>query len=818
MDSERHLAGRRLPHASSLAHHIPDIEITEEIEIPLEAVTGQHIGPPPCDPRVSTVTSHTVVSNVNSGLTSAVQTSTYSRNAMQSIFPSSRSSASISDSHSVPMLVPPSQLLSRFLQRQCKKPSDTTAANSPLVSSRQSNSASQSSGQTGSALVSSGQSNSASQSGGQPGSASVSSGQSNSASQSSGDSGSTSLAASSTRVSSGQPKVFASIRERLQSSIPLYSVTGSSSSSGKVSHAQAIGIPKVTVIMSNHTGGSYTSQVSARGTNTSGRAGQASMMNHPVVSSTTVTVGANKCSNNSLIGIEDLSAILSSNVSASNISANTQANIGRPVSQPPGSSNCRTVDSCPRTTSPISTAINRNAACAMVGQAQLAMDVSSIANNELPPSVALNATATAELPPSVATNMSSILDNELPPPVARSTPTVVASTSSHSTLFENIFHNSNAVILGSRAIAGHHGQGRNYLQSFRSQPYWQNRSRYLALTVPRPYQNRNVDPLAPEPSAFPTEVASTTAVAEGLPMQNTGRDSAAMQRDQASSDTENELSAHLHGSGAYFMPIPESRRRPTSSASLGSSASLDGNTDPALARQFNISAESTDSLHGQINESDSSQGQRSESAHSQRSSSTAGLRSRSNSQDYEVELVVDQNENYTTNQNRYPNTHQNEEIVHRDHDSNNNSIHITVNTNSASNVSGQRVDQRNPDYVRLRDSFVSMTDQIEREMNDLNRRINALRDSFNESIRSLRHDRRRYESVEDHLPSETATNLGPPDGHDVVTLNAGLDATDGLSLPGARGIDTDDNILHRGKCNLDKYYKSILFEKNILER
>ncbi|XP_060583975.1 activating molecule in BECN1-regulated autophagy protein 1A-like isoform X2 [Ruditapes philippinarum] len=686
-DRQRVAASRRITNEPSLSRHLlPAIDITEEVEIPLEAVTVQYIRPRSNSGHTNIVSSVRGESNDSTEINSAVNDvdRPLINNSIINNQNRSCNETSIARTQSdilVSMAAPSTTLLSRFLQRPSQKPSEATPTSSSITST--------------------------------------------------------------------ESKVFPSIRERLQLSIPLSTETTSASSKGKVTLTQTTGIPKVTVIMSSHT--DTGTQRSCPGTKPSSNLSLSSLNQ----------TALNMCS----------------------ISNNTAKNVTRAPSLS-GNTGCLKVksdqtgvNSCTTTTT--TTGANLRALCT---------SVNDDASASLPK-------CGSAVPSSRQANITTV-SSQLVPPVVIIVPTIVASTSSHSTLFENIFHNSSTVTQTAGVNSGNSSsRGRNYLPSFRSQPYnWQNRGRYLSLMGPY-LQSRGMNPPVSESSAYHPEEVSTI---ESLPMrsQSSGRDSATLQCDQASSDTENELSSHLRQSGAYFLPIPEHQRRATSSSSQRSSGSLDRNTDSSCLRQFNVSAGSVDSAQGHLSNSDSSQGRRSDSAHSQRSrsGSVQGQRSRSNSQEYEVELVVDQNENYTTNRNVHPDIPQREEIVHRSQDSNNNSIHISMNNNQALSSISQRVDQRNHDYVRLRDSFVSMTDQIEREMNDLNRRINALRDSFSESIRSLRHDRRRYETLDGHLPAETATNLGPHDEHEVRDL-AGIGATDALSLPGATGLGADSDHL-----------------------
>ncbi|KAL4233103.1 WD domain [Mactra antiquata] len=500
--------------------------------------------------------------------------------------------------------------------------------------------------------------------------------------------------------SSGRGRGFASIRERLQSSVPLHTA---SSSADKISYSETVGIPKVTVIMSSQAGSSVSTQATSdKGTSQTVSSGQKSTNNCNSYNIQKEGSHQNELSRSSS---SVLPLTTSSAVSSSSHSSTTETIFSTPstnLSAIVSTDSQETGLPCPR------------------NSRRLNLGISSST--------------------SIGRHTSSINQQ-----------TVVASTSSHTSLFQNIFHDSNAVSRNTSDSSNQNTtRSRSYLPSFQSQPHsWQNRTRYLSIMGPY-LQSRGVNPSGLDPEVPASQNSQPNGPISDL---NIASIPEILVRD--SSDTENELSVHLSTSGAYFMPITEDQRRANSSASLRSSTRSSASTsrnaqDIHLSRQQNISAGSIDSAQGERSESASSQGSRSGSANDQRS--------RSNSQDHEIELVVDQNENYTTNRNQMTDANRNEEIVHRNYDSNNNSIHIAPNT-VAMNSLNQRVEERNHDYVRLRDCFVSMTDQIEREMNDLNRRINALRDSFNESIQSLRNDRRRYETVDGNIPSETATNL-----------------------------------------------------------
>ncbi|KAL5010312.1 hypothetical protein ScPMuIL_012617 [Solemya velum] len=78
----------------------------------------------------------------------------------------------------------------------------------------------------------------------------------------------------------------------------------------------------------------------------------------------------------------------------------------------------------------------------------------------------------------------------------------------------------------------------------------------------------------------------------------------------------------------------------------------------------------------------------------------------------------------------------------------------TQQTQEVENVS-QRQNNSNQDPESLQESFASITAHIEREMNELDRRITALRDSFNESLRALEENRR---LLDDELLDDSGSN------------------------------------------------------------
>lgn len=75
-------------------------------------------------------------------------------------------------------------------------------------------------------------------------------------------------------------------------------------------------------------------------------------------------------------------------------------------------------------------------------------------------------------------------------------------------------------------------------------------------------------------------------------------------------------------------------------------------------------------------------------------------------------------------------------------------------TENEENVSN-RQNSSNQDPESLQESFASITAHIEREMNELDRRITALRDSFNESLRALEENRR---LLDDELLEDSGSN------------------------------------------------------------
>lgn len=351
-------------------------------------------------------------------------------------------------------------------------------------------------------------------------------------------------------------------------------------------------------------------------------------------------------------------------------------------------------------------------------------------------------------------------------------PAEISSTDGHCTLLQKLSQNNFSSSQKEAPLV----DAQDQTQSCQQRPCpnrnkGQKRGRFLPLMGPY-LQSRGLSPFASAPENVPSEGNSITGVHPAwTPLNPDSNDDNTEQTDRLTSqETEQGLSAHFSQSDSSTNMVSGIGNLPVSFTHSDASEHL----VPCVQSVVNSDTLLPESLVGQEDSSENVTEQRPGDLQGFISvqGQSAASQSSTLSQGNEVELVVDQNENYTTNRNLASEQERDGEIIHRNHDSNNNSIHITLNANPPINSVGQGVDQRNQDYVRLRDSFVSMTDQIEREMNDLNRRINALRESFNESIRSLRQDRHRYETLADHLPAETATNLGSGYSRDdVETLN-----------------------------------------------
>ncbi|WAR06908.1 AMRA1-like protein [Mya arenaria] len=565
-----------------------------------------------------------------------------------------------------------------------------------------------------------------------------------------------SLVTVSTGTHSSKP--FQSIRERLLSGQPLNPVTCSTTTTV---HSQSDGIPKVTVIMSTTTQPVATTSRAAIGAGNPAQVGVIptvtilpSMENSQLDLNTSArrlgieTTGTSELVNQPTSATRFAEPTYCDNSSSSNDSASalgSMHNIG----------NNETVPSAPSSLSDAPSSV-------IVDSGLLSRNVSAIPCQA---QTLGNAGVEGSINQDVALEerllQSNILGDLFP-----SSSSVVASTSSVTTLFQNILHRSGTLPECTTSSSATGLQRAPYSQT-RAHPYlppqsYQHRTRYMSIMGPY-LESRGINPVVTLPSSMVLE--ERTHDIPAVPDNNATETASLSQhsRDQASSDTETELSAHLSTSAAYFLPISDDQRRSLSSTSLNRG------TDSAVLRQFNASAESTDSALGNS--------------------------SRGSSQGQEIELVVDQNENYTThpvstrNNIDSQNASSTQNISVRNQDDNNNSIHIVSSSNvqiqstgstlhhtgrntsvqqrgnSASggggNPSGGALGERHDEYVRLRDSFVTMTDQIEREMNELNRRINALRDTFNQSIRNLRQDRHRYEALDTMLARETGTNLGP---------------------------------------------------------
>lgn len=570
-------------------------------------------------------------------------------------------------------------------------------------------------------------------------------------------------------------KPFQSIRERLQASTPLTSVkTGSCSSAS--SDSKILGIPKVTVIMSSVSepyitvslGGKSSNNTSSKDSTkkpssqmeSSHRLSAESLPSCSYINSSDVYSSSELARNSVVINSSQ------SNSTATSVTETFASDTNTKVTKTSAYASRHNVDNSVQSVrrwhnGPVDIMTDsQESATQNVGDNVNSEDTSSTSSLPQSDQVSvipiLNSTpVTCQCASAPNCHISSV--NSVSQNLVESQDTgpgsVVASTSSQSALFENIIHASEIVPETANTTSNEPVQSPHGATTLPSQlQNWQNRTRYMSIMGPY-LESRGINPVVSiPPSSARDRSANNLPVmshesAAGLPSANPHS------RDQASSDTETELSTHLSSSGAYFLPITEDHRRSVSSASLNR------NTDSAGLRQFSLSAESTDSTQGQS--------------------------SRSSSQGQDIELVVDHNENYTTNRNSGQGDTQS--ISLRSQDSNNNSIHIVTTSNETqANLVPSSLEERSQDYLQMRDSFLSMTDQIEREMNELNRRINALRDSFNQSIRSLRQDRRRYENMDNLLPDDTATNTSGPailglgvneDGHNSTAAGIYLAST-----------------------------------------
>ena len=518
-------------------------------------------------------------------------------------------------------------------------------------------------------------------------------------------------------------KPFQSIRERLKSNMPLSSVnvTATSTTASNSVCAPTAEIPKVTVIMSSGTqSNSALSDPKQKSRNPTKKQ-----------SATSSRVGVIP---KVRIMLPDGQTNVSDLYTSSNATRSTQRSVSTcTASQTTSLSNTSANDSCVT----LEDNLDSNQTRSRLTDSDTNLDSAMpshlpVISGSCPNSTVSGLSSSASLIPDNSANSAS---NGLLLEGAESEP--ATSATSFSTLFNNIVQQRSEVsdsVLTTRSYQTSAPQQTESTLPSQLQNL-HNMTRYM--TIMGPYlESRGVNPVTTVTN--PMLLFNRTQNVPIVPIESaTQFTSTNLQhsRDQASSDTENELTSHLNPSGAYFLPITEDQRRSLSSASLNR------NTDSAALRQIRLSAESSDSVQGQS--------------------------SRSSSQNQDIELVVDQNENYTTN--RPSGSHgDTQNITMRNHDSNNNSIHIVTssrepNREFPTNTVPSNVEDRDQDYLRLRNSFVSMTDQIEREMNELNRRINALRDSFSQSIRSLRQDRRRYESMDSLLQGETATNIGSSD-------------------------------------------------------
>lgn len=352
-------------------------------------------------------------------------------------------------------------------------------------------------------------------------------------------------------------------------------------------------------------------------------------------------------------------------------------------------------------------------------------------------------------------NSSTALSSMNYPPIV---PTVIASTSSHASLFQNIYHNSRGTYNYNTRGAFGGGQIRNTtLSSSRTQPYLQNRSRFMSLMGPYlesrgvglNRMNENNADRSTVPS--PTATANTFRPSAYSDVQNRvphlGLSASAVNPPTTqsnileSSDTESELNTHLHNR-AYFLPISEDQTRTVSSTSIQSTSSIESSDN--VLRQRSVSRDSVDSVPGRVSASEI-QGQ----VNSVADNFVQDMHRFSVNSALESERQRQRNYPRNTNETSLFNRDDN----NNDQDDNNNTIHVVDNAgNSAQTAQGPE------SFLALRDNLVTMTNQIEQEMNELNRRINSLRDSFNQSLQALRQDRERYQSLGRNL-TDTNTNL-----------------------------------------------------------
>ena len=344
------------------------------------------------------------------------------------------------------------------------------------------------------------------------------------------------------------------------------------------------------------------------------------------------------------------------------------------------------------------------------------------------------------------------------PPIV---PTVIASTSSHASLFQNIYHNSRGTYnYNSRGGFGG-GQIRNTtLSSSRTQPYLQNRSRFLSLMGPylesrgvglnRINENNSDNSTVPSqtatslnfgPSPYPegqTRVSypslHLSAVNPPTTLSNT----------LESSDTESELNTHLHNR-AYFLPISEDQTRTVSSTSIQSTSSIES-SDNVVLRQRSVSRDSVDSVLGHASVTE---------VQGHGSSATDDFVQDMHRFSRNTVLETERQRQQNNPQNLNESCLFNQDDNNNNQDDNNNTIQVSDNSRNSTQA-GQGPES----FLALRNNLVTMTDQIEQEMNELNRRINALRDSFNQSLQALRQDRERYQSLGRSL-TETNTNVTP---------------------------------------------------------
>ncbi|XP_033741776.1 uncharacterized protein LOC117328359 [Pecten maximus] len=141
-----------------------------------------------------------------------------------------------------------------------------------------------------------------------------------------------------------------------------------------------------------------------------------------------------------------------------------------------------------------------------------------------------------------------------------------------------------------------------------------------------------------------------------------------------------------------------------------------------------------------------------------------------------------------------PDSNQSVYVLQTQSDNNNNQSQTAEQTNSSDNNNGQG-------YQAIQDNFATITARIEREMDELDRRITSLRNSFHESIQQLQQDRDSYlisrqslspsqdsqQTAAEEVPSvppvtESRTN-GPSQTNPVITITRCPESTRRSPVP-----------------------------------